>query len=159
MPRAAARTLSTSSSGLVSGEAAMNATIGADGVRVASMPSTIATRTSRTESACASTTAVPMAAQRRYDSQPMSRSVPRYTRTAAAARRALHAADRVIAALRRCATLAASLAPTPARGWLPRAEPILLGRQELRFHDHLELMCAANDPAVGCAASQCGRPM
>jgi hypothetical protein len=34
--------LSTSSSGLVSGEVAMNATIGADGVRVASVPSTIA---------------------------------------------------------------------------------------------------------------------
>ena len=61
---------------------------------------------------------------------------------------------------RACAALAASLAPTRPPGWPPRAEPILLGHQDtLRFHDHLEPMCAANDPAVGCAASQCGRPM
>jgi hypothetical protein len=100
MPRAAARTLSTSSSGLVSGEAAINATIGADGVRVARMPSTIAVfpheqngvsvrEHDRGADGCPAPLRQPAA-------EPVG---PRYTRTAAAARRAPHAADRVIVAL------------------------------------------------------------
>ena len=182
MPRAAARTmeagarhppspcphptrpplspLSTSSSGPVSGEATMNATIGADGVRVASMPGTIAVvpheqngvsvrEHDRGADGCPAPLRQPAA---ELVGSQVHRN--RGRRPARASRR--RPSDR---RPRACAALAASLAPTPARGWPPRAEPILLGRQQLRFHDHLEPMCAANDPAVGCAASQRGRPM
>ena len=69
--------LSSSSSGLVSGEATMKATIGAQGVRVASMPSTIAVVPHEQKGVrVASMTAAPMASQRRCDSQRLSRSVP-----------------------------------------------------------------------------------
>jgi hypothetical protein len=70
--------LSTSSSGLVSGEATMKATIGAQGVRVASMPSTIAVVPHEQNGvSVASSTAALIASHRRCDSQPLSRSVPR----------------------------------------------------------------------------------
>ena len=56
--------LSSSSSGLVSGEATMKATIGAHGVRVASMPSTIAVVPHEQNGvSVASKTAAPMASQ------------------------------------------------------------------------------------------------
>jgi hypothetical protein len=70
--------LSSSSSGLVSGEATMNATIGAHGVRVASMPSTIAVVPHEQNGvSVASSTAAPIATQRRRDIQAPRRSVPR----------------------------------------------------------------------------------
>ena len=147
MPRAAARTLSTSSSGLVSGEAAMNATIGADGVRVASMPGTIAVVpheqngvSVREHDRGADGCPAPL---RQPADEPVGSQVHpnRGRRPARASRR--RPSDR---RPRACAALAASLAPTPARGWLPRAEPILLGRQELRFHDHLELHVRGERP-------------
>jgi hypothetical protein len=69
--------LSSNSSGLVSGEATMKATIGAHGVRVASMPSTIAVVPHEQNGvSVASRTAALMASQRRRDSQPLSRPVP-----------------------------------------------------------------------------------
>ena len=55
----------------------MKATIGAQGVRVASMPSTIAVVPHEQKGVrVASMTAAPMASQRRCDSQRLSRSVP-----------------------------------------------------------------------------------
>ena len=78
--------LRNSSSGLVSGEATMKATIGAHGARVAIIPSTIAVVPHEQNGvSAASSTAPVIATQRRRESQAPSRSVPAYTGTAAAA--------------------------------------------------------------------------